>query len=81
MNCFSYVSDEGIQLDEVDTMNYIRLKVNDLRKEGRSDEFIIEFVLSDHSLEGDMERIVRFLKNGMMHPLINSKFKGSDTYW
>lgn len=40
MEDFNYISDEGIQLDEVDTMNYIRLKVDDLKKEGQSNEYI-----------------------------------------
>ncbi len=62
MEDFNYISDEGIQLDEVDTMNYIRLKVDDLKKEGQSNEYIEEFILSDDSLVGDSERMIKFLE-------------------
>lgn len=62
MEDFNYISDEGIQLDEVDTMNYIRLKIDDLKKEGQSNEYIEEFILSDDSLVGDSERMIKFLE-------------------
>ncbi|HBO26124.1 hypothetical protein [Culturomica sp.] len=62
MEDFNYISDEGIQLDEVDTMNYIRLKVDDLKKEGQSNEYIEEFILSDDSLVGDSERMIKFFE-------------------
>lgn len=62
MEDFTYISIEGIEFDEVDTMNYIRWKVADLKQEGYSDEDIEEFILSDDSLEGDMDRLIRFLE-------------------
>lgn len=62
MEDFIYISTEGIEFDEVDTMNYIRWKVADLKQEGYSDEDIEEFILSDDSLEGDMNRLIRFLE-------------------
>lgn len=62
MEDFNYISDEGIQLDEVDTMNYIRLKIDDLKKEGQSNEYIEEFILADDSLLGNSERMIKFLE-------------------
>lgn len=62
MEDFTYISTEGIEFDEVDTMNYIRWKVADLKQEGYSDKDIEEFILSDDSLEGDINRLIRFLE-------------------
>lgn len=62
MEDFTYISTEGIEFDEVDTMNYIRWKVADIKQEGYSNEDVEEFILSDDSLEGDMNRLIRFLE-------------------
>lgn len=52
MEDFTYISTEGIEFDEVDTMNYIRWKVADIKQEGYSNEDVEEFILSDDSLKG-----------------------------
>lgn len=62
MGNITYISTEGIEFDEVDTMNCIRWKVADLKQEGYSNEDIEEFILSDDSLEGDVNRLIRFLE-------------------
>ncbi len=59
---FNCISSEGIILDEFNTTNYIRWKVNDLKEEGYSSESIMEFILADDSFEGDEEKLVEFLK-------------------
>lgn len=62
MENFNYIITEGILLDEVDTMSYIRWEVVDLKQEVYSDNGIEGFILSDDSLEWDMDRSIRFLE-------------------
>lgn len=62
MENFNYIITEGILLDEIDTMSYIRWEVVDLKQEVYSDNGIEGFILSDDSLEWDMDRSIRFLE-------------------
>ena len=62
MNDIKYITDEGSKLDEIDTMNYIVLRINDLKRERLSYDDILYSILSDDSFVGDRKRLTEFVE-------------------
>ncbi|WP_270516632.1 hypothetical protein [Sanguibacteroides sp. AM78-02pH3A] len=62
MNDIKYITDEGSKLDEIDTMNYIVLRINDLKRERLSYDDILYSILSDDSFVGDRKKLTEFVE-------------------